>query len=55
MLSKVIGAAARPHDLGLVSDHDETLPELASMDPDAGSVSSGDSMTDYCGSVTSYE
>lgn len=58
MFPKVIKAAAGPHDLGSGSNFEGALPESTvqpSWDSDNLSDSSGDSMTDYSSSVTSYE
>lgn len=58
MFPKIIKAAAGPHDLSSGSNYDEALPELtvqSSLDSDSGSDSSGDCMTDYSSSITSYE
>ena len=55
---RVIRAAAGPHDLGSGNNYDEALPELTAqlnLHSDTGSDGSGDSMTDYSSSVTSYE
>lgn len=58
MFPKVIKAAAGPHNFDPGNNYDETLLELtvqSSTDSDTGSDNSGDSITDYSSSVTSYE